>query len=103
MVVVSEASWKASRSPLATNTVPPRLVSAAAAAGSEKIIGLEAGRLAVNEAARSHKSRQDIKLVDDFVIVCPAALVGGKLCGSPVRCRKGIPSNHHGAGLLLVA
>ena len=77
MVVWSEASWKVSRSPLATRTVPPSLFFFRRS-GGEKIIRLEARRFRILKTAGGNKFRQHLKLLDHGVIELTATLVSRK-------------------------
>jgi hypothetical protein len=86
MVVAGEASWKVSRSPLATSTVPPRRSSAATAA-ARKVVRLVARCLGVGEAARRHEIRQCDELLDQRIVELVAALVGQLATISTQRCR----------------
>ena len=66
MVVRSEASWNASRSPLATTRGPAaRLLGGNG--GGEEVVGLVARRLRIREAARGDELRQHLELLDQLV------------------------------------
>ena len=100
MVVRSEASWKVSRSPLATRTVPPAFSSFAAAAG-EKIIRLEARRFRILKAAGGDEFRQHLELLDQGVVEFATALIGRKLLMSIGWDFQRVPGDEHRARLLL--
>jgi hypothetical protein len=77
MVVRSEASWKVSRSPLATSTVPPRFLPRGRR--REKVVRLVAGRLCVDKTACADEFGQDVELIEQRVVKLPAALICWKL------------------------
>ena len=99
MVVRSEASWKASRSPLAT-------IDAAAA----RLLGSRPRRRGNRrprsrhpwrwEAAGRDQLGQAVELLDDVALEDAAALVGREELLPPVRHRQRIPGGQHRARLL---
>src|SRR5258706_8730687 len=96
MVVRSDASWKASRSPVATTTVPQRFSSLATA----EIIRLVAWPFCVGEAARGDELRQHVELIDKLVIEFPTALIARQRFMAIGWLIEGVPGDEHGAGQL---
>ena len=67
---------------------------------SEKIIGLEAGGLADDEAEGAAEVGQDIELVDELIVELAAALIAGQFQRAPIGHIERVPADDNGAGLL---
>jgi hypothetical protein len=74
-VTCSLASWKASRSPLATRTRTSRRLRDR---GGEEVVGLVAWSLGIGEAAGGDEFGERLELVDELRIEVAAALIGGE-------------------------
>jgi hypothetical protein len=96
--VRSDASWKASRSPLATAATPLLLGHG----GGEEIVGLVSRRLGIGEAARINELRQDIELLDQFAVELAAALIPGEQLLPVGRAAERVPANQDGSRPLAV-
>jgi hypothetical protein len=70
--------------------------------GSEEIVGLVARRLGEGKAARRHELRQDIELLDQFVIEIAAALIPREQLLPVGRAAERVPADQHGARPLAV-
>src|SRR5262249_54899016 len=68
--------------------------------GGEKIVGLVAGLLGAHEAAGRDKFREDLQLLDQFVVEITAALVRWKQSLAVCRSAKRVPADQYGAGTL---
>ena len=77
MVLNSEASWKVSRSPLATSVFMRRFVASATAA-AQKIIGFVAGSPCIDEPARRHELAQPRKLLEQLLVEPAPRLISGE-------------------------
>ena len=91
MVVRSEASWKASRSPLATMTLPAAGLFARNG-GGEEIVRLEARLFGVGEAAGGDELGKHVELVDDVALENAAALIGREELLAPVGRGQRVPA-----------
>ena len=70
-----EASWKESRSPLATSAEPPARSSEATAAARKSSASYPAG-LGVRKPKGGDKLRQDVQLPNQIIIELSPALIG---------------------------
>ena len=76
--MLSEASWKESRSPLATRTAPP-FSFLGGNRRRKKVVRFEAAGFRVGKPARRHELGQHLQLLDQGVVKLTAALIGRKL------------------------
>ena len=99
MVVLSLASWNASRSDVATRASPPRS-SSAADRRREKVVRLVPGSLPADDPARRDEPGQQIELLEELRVELTARLVALERCMSVRRHVEGVPADDHGAGTL---
>jgi hypothetical protein len=89
-----------SRSPLATSTRAPRR-SSDRNRGGEKIVGFVARALCVGETAGGYELWNCRELLDHVIVERAPALIGRECFMAIGRRFVGVPSDQHGARLLL--